>query len=73
MENSFSNYRMGKYGLFQTLFFKYRDECDMPNYRYGSGEMMNGDVYEKCTLCPLTYVDQPIICATTSTHIWERA
>ena len=44
--------------LFQTIgwekiwfipnsFLKYRDECDMPNCRYGSGEMVNGDVYEK--------------------------
>ena len=59
--------------VYSKLLLKYLVEFDMPNCRYGSGEMMNGDVYEKCTLCPSTYVDQPIICATTSTQIWERA
>ena len=48
MENSFfSNYRMGNIWFIPNSFLKYRDECDMPNCRYGSGEMMNGDVYEK--------------------------
>ena len=26
----------------------------------------NGDVYEKCTVCPCTYVNHPIPCATRS-------
>ena len=43
----FSNYRMGKIWFIPNSFLKYRDECDMPNCRYGSGEMMNDDVYEK--------------------------
>ena len=41
-------------GLFQTPFWKYQDERDMPKCRYGKGEMMNDEVYEKCTLCPST-------------------
>ena len=54
-------------------FLKYLVVDDMLNSRCGIGEVINGDVYEKCTLCPTTYVDQPKICATTSTQIWERA
>ena len=69
----FLNYRMGKIWFISNSFLKYLDECDMPNCQYGSGEKLNVDVYGKCTLCPSTYVNQPITCATTSTHIWVRA
>ena len=47
MENSFQTIGWEKYGLFQTPFLKYQDDYDMPSCRYGNGEMMNGDVYEK--------------------------
>ena len=53
MENSFQTID-GKNMVYSKLFLKYRDECDMPNCRYGSGEMVTDDVYEKCTLCPST-------------------
>ena len=59
--------------IYSKLLLKVPSDYDMSKCRYGSGEVMNGDVYEKCTLCPSTYVDQSIICATTSTQIWERA
>ena len=40
--------------IYSKLLLKYLDECDMLNCRCGNGEMVNGDVYEKCTLCPST-------------------
>ena len=33
----------------------------------------SGDVYEKCTVCPCTYVNHPIPCATTSTTYGKQA
>ena len=55
MENSFQTID-GKNMVYSKLFFlKYLEEYDMPSCRYGNGEMVNGDVYEKCTLSPCTY------------------
>ena len=38
---------MGRIWFIPNPFLKYQDEYDMPSCRYGNGEMMNGDVYEK--------------------------
>ena len=53
---SFSNYRMGKILFTQKLLWKYLCGCGIPRCRCGNGEMVNGGVYEKCTLClcPMT-------------------
>ena len=41
--------------VYSKLLWKYLDKCGMPWDRCWSGEMVNGDVYEKCTLSPCTY------------------
>ena len=60
---------MGKYCLLKTplkiLVWLWNAEMSVLKWR-------NGDVYEKCTVCPCTYVNQPILRATTFTHIWEK-
>ena len=70
--NSFSNYRMGKILFTQNSF---ENTCvDMECRDVGvEVEKRRMIVLIKCTLCLCTYVDQPIPCATTFTHIWERA
>ena len=46
MENSFQTID-GKNMVYSNSFLKYRDEYDIPSCRYRSGEIINGDVYEK--------------------------
>ena len=73
MENSFSNYRMGKRFVYSKLIWKSLGGlwcAEMSVLKWRSGEWW---FLIKCTLCLCTYVDQPIPCATTFTHIWARA
>ena len=59
---SFPNYRMGKILFTQNSFWKYLCGGGIPRCRCGNGEMVNGDVYEKCTLCPCTYRTNNTLC-----------
>ena len=63
------NHRMGKIWFIPNSFLKYLDECDMPNCRYWSGEMVNGDVYKRCTLSPCTYWTANNLCDHIYPHM----
>ena len=69
---SFSNYRMGKIWFIQNSFENacMDVECRDVGVEVEKRRMV---VLIKCTLSLCTYVDQPIPCATTFAHIWERA
>ena len=64
---------MGKTLFIQNSFENPWMNYGIPGCRYGSGEVKCGDVYEKKMHIVSLYHDyQPITCATTFTHIWEK-